>query len=277
MNAGRSRNPRSRRSGVVAAVAGAVVLTTLTAPPAQAAPTGLVVSNVVVNNGKPIVVGTKEEKEPPVTFKVSLPPGLSTSKPFAYTAKPFLYRGDKLPKIPDNDSLRMGMYTCYPVNDWNERCEGTLFIDPPYDLDSNGDATTWKVGLTLRLWKPDGRLKAEEYKKAPGTVQLKRWGKATVNASPEPVKKGKKLTVTGKLTRADWVKHTYTGVAGSAKLQFRKKGSSAYTTVKTVKSNSAGALKTTVTASVDGYWRWTHNGSSTTGPATSSADFVDVR
>ncbi|MFJ5737876.1 hypothetical protein [Streptomyces microflavus] len=277
MNAGRSRNPGSRRSGVVAAVAGAVVLTTLTAPPAQAAPTGLVVSNVVVNNGKPIVVGTKEEKEPPVTFQVSLPPGLSTSKPSAYTAKPFLYRGANLPKIPDNDSLRMGMYTCYPVNDRNERCEGTLFIDPPYDLESNGDATTWKVGLTLRLWKPDGRLKAEEYKKAPGSVQLKRWGKATVNASPEPVKKGKKLTVTGKLTRADWVKHTYSGVAGSAKLQFRKKGSSAYTTVKTVKSNSAGALKTTVTASVDGYWRWTHNGSSTTGPATSSADFVDVR
>ncbi|MFD3413328.1 hypothetical protein [Streptomyces cyaneofuscatus] len=277
MNAGRSRNPRSRRSGVVAAVAGAVVLTTLTAPPAQAAPTGLVVSNVVVNNGKPIVVGTKEEKEPPVTFQVSLPPGLSTSKPSAYTAKPFLYRGAKLPKVPDNDSLRVGMYTCYPVSDRKERCEGTLFIDPPYDLASNGDATTWKVGLTLRLWKPDGRLKAEEYKKAPGSVQLKRWAKATVDASPEPVKKGKKLTVTGKLTRADWVKHTYTGVAGSAKLQFRKKGSSAYTTLKTVKSNSAGALKTTVTASVDGYWRWTYHGSSTTGPATSTADFVDVR
>ncbi|MFF7630331.1 hypothetical protein [Streptomyces cyaneofuscatus] len=277
MNAGRSRNPRSRRTGAVAAVAGAVLLTTVTAPPAQAAPTGIVVSNVVVNNGKPIVVGTKEAKEPPVTFQVSLPPGLSTSKPSAYDAKPFLYRGTKLPKNPDNDSLRMGIYTCYPVNDWKERCEGTLFIDPPYDLASNSYATTWKIGLTLRLWKPDGRLKAEEFKKAPGSVQLKRWAKATVNASPEPVKKGKKLTVTGRLTRADWTKHKYTAVAGSARLQFRKKGSSAYTTVKTVKSNSAGALKTTVTASTDGYWRWTHNGSSITGPATSTADFVDVR
>ncbi|MER7839336.1 hypothetical protein ABTY98_26520 [Streptomyces sp. NPDC096040] len=40
------------------------------------------------------------------------------------------------------------------------------------------------------------------------------------------------------------------------KLQFRKKGSSTYTTLKTIKSSSMGALKTTTTATVDGYYRY---------------------
>ncbi|WP_323180883.1 hypothetical protein [Streptomyces sp. NBC_01142] len=107
---------------------------------------------------------------------------------------------------------------------------------------------------------------------------MQRWAKVSVNASPEPVTKGKTITVTGSLTRADWVKHTYTGYAGqSVKLQFRKAGSSAYATVKTVNSSSTGALKTTVTASVDGYWRYTFGGTSTTGTATATGDFVDVR
>jgi len=101
---------------------------------------------------------------------------------------------------------------------------------------------------------------------------VKRWAKATVNASPEPVTKGKTITVTGSLKRADWVKHTYTGYAGkTVSLQFRKKGGSVYSTVKTAASSSTGALKTTVKASVDGYWRWTFGGSSTSGTATATA------
>ncbi|WP_327180293.1 hypothetical protein OG599_14350 [Streptomyces sp. NBC_01335] len=40
---------------------------------------------------------------------------------------------------------------------------------------------------------------------------------------------------------------------------------------------STGALKTTVTASADGYWRWTFGGTPTTGTATATGDYVDVR
>ncbi|WP_030926528.1 hypothetical protein [Streptomyces sp. NRRL B-24720] len=61
------------------------------------------------------------------------------------------------------------------------------------------------------------------------------------------------------------------------KLQFRKKTSTAYTTVKTIKSSSTGALKTTVTASVDGYWRYSFAGTSTTPAVTTTGDYVDVQ
>ncbi|MGW2523222.1 hypothetical protein ACWC09_40815 [Streptomyces sp. NPDC001617] len=47
--------------------------------------------------------------------------------------------------------------------------------------------------------------------------------------------------------------------------------------VKKVTANSSGALKTTVTAAVDGSWRWAYGGNGTTGATTSGADYVGAR
>jgi single-stranded DNA-binding protein len=107
---------------------------------------------------------------------------------------------------------------------------------------------------------------------------VQRYSKLTVNASPEPVKKGKTVTVTGKLSRANWEDNEYHGYTNqSVKLQFRKKNSSTYTTVKTIKSNSTGNLKTTVTASTDGYYRYSFAGTATTPAVNAAGDFVDVQ
>ncbi|MFD7430906.1 hypothetical protein ACFV6Z_28240 [Streptomyces sp. NPDC059818] len=258
-------------------LAGALVLSAFTAPTAQAAGTGITVTGIVVNGGKPVVVGTSDVKEPRITFRVHLPAGYSTADFSAWDAEPYLYHGTTAEKGALDGSLQAS-YTCYETAARISDCEGTLYIEPRYRLDSNNDATTWKIGVATKLWGANWKLKKEQYTTAPGGVQIRRWAKATVNASPEPVKKGGTLTVTGSLKRADWVKHTYTGVAAATvKLQFRKKGGSAYTTVKTVRSSSSGALKTTVKASADGYWRWSFGGWSTTGAATSAVDFVDVR
>lgn len=267
------------RTGAVITLAGALALVPITAPTAQAADTGITVSRIVINGGKPVVVGTHEVKEPSVTFRITLPTGYSTANPSGYTADPFLYHDTTPAKAAKvGGGLYLGSWSCYEKSSRIADCQGTLRIDPYYRLDSNNDATTWKVGVAALLIKANGEIKAEEYVATSGRVQIKRWAKATVNASPEPVKKGKTITVTGSLTRADWVKHKYTGVAsGLARLQFCKRGSTVYTTVKSVRSSSTGALKTTVKASVDGYWRWTFGGWDTTGSATSSGDYVDVR
>ncbi|WP_406453740.1 hypothetical protein OG782_22770 [Streptomyces sp. NBC_00876] len=268
---------KSGRTGVVAALAGALALSAFTAPTAQAADTGITVSRIVVNGGKPIVVGTSEVKEPPISFRITLPSGYSTANSSAYDANPYLYHGTTAAKGADSGGLYPGSYICYETSARIADCEGHLYIDPYYRLDSNNDATSWTIGVAVMLWKSDGGLKTAEFKATSGRVQIRRWAKATVNAAPEPVKKGKTITVTGSLTRADWVRHKYTGVsAATVQLQFRKKGASAYSTVKSVKSGSTGALKTTVTASADGYWRWNFGGWSTTGAATSPVDYVDV-
>lgn len=267
------------RTGTAAAIVGALALSVFSAPTAQAADTGITVSSVVINGGRPVVVGTSDEKTPHVTYRVSLPSGYSADNPYAWQAGPFLFHDTTAGQGASSGGLYMGSYGCYAESYRVARCEGELRIDPRYDLDSNGDATTWKVGMGASLLTSSGDLKAEEYATLSGGVQVKRWASATVNASPEPVAKGKTLTVTGSLKRADWVKHAYTGYGNqSVKLQFRKKGTSVYSTVKTVTAGSTGALKTTVTvtASADGYWRWTFGGTSTTGPATTSGDYVDV-
>ncbi|MFD9068723.1 calcium-binding protein, partial [Streptomyces lasiicapitis] len=60
-------------------------------------------------------------------------------------------------------------------------------------------------------------------------------------------------------------------------LQFKKKGASSYSTVKTVKSDRKGNLKTTVKASADGTFRYVFAGTSTTPAVTSAGDAIDVR
>ncbi|MFE2043098.1 hypothetical protein ACFXAZ_19650 [Streptomyces sp. NPDC059477] len=271
-----------RRTVAVATLVGALGLSVLNAPTAQAANTGITVSGIVINNGKPIVVGTSQEIEPPISFNITLPAGYSTADPFRYDAYPFLYRGSiKTAADTGENFIQPGSYTCYEIDSKRAECEGNLYIDPhpsQEHADSNSDATAWKVGVSLKLFKANGGLKAEELETRSATVQLRRAAKATANASPEPVTKGKPITVTGKLTRANWSTKKYDAYSGrTVSLQFRAKGADAFKTVKKVTTSSTGSLKTTVTASVDGSYRWVYSGDSTTGVATSTADYVDVR
>ncbi|MFC8514275.1 hypothetical protein [Streptomyces sp. NPDC057257] len=271
-----------RPTAVAAPLVGALALTLLGAPAAQAKDTGITVSKIVVNKGKPIVVGTTKEVEPSLTFSITLPAGYSTSKPDRYDAFPFLYRGD-LEKAADTGEnyIGPGVYTCYEVSSKKADCEGSLYIDPhpsQEQVDSNSDATKWKLGVSLRLFKANGQLAAEEHETRSATVRLKRAAKVTVNATPEPVTKGAKITVTGKVTRANWSTKKYGPYGGrTVTLQFREKGTDSFKAVKKVTANSSGRLTTTVTAAVDGSWRWVYGGNDTTGAATSGADYVDVR
>ncbi|ULR51701.1 calcium-binding protein [Streptomyces deccanensis] len=110
-------------------------------------------------------------------------------------------------------------------------------------------------------------------------IQVKRLAKlATTQAGPEPVAKGGRLTVTGALTRADWNTNTYVPHAGrSVALQFKRSGTSTYSTVKTVTTDAGGKLRTTVTATTSGTWRWKATATSTTSGATAYGDTVTAK
>ncbi|MFE5138354.1 hypothetical protein ACFRDV_11830 [Streptomyces fagopyri] len=69
--------------------------------------------------------------------------------------------------------------------------------EPEVDHQDNTTAGTWKVQASA-----SGNDWDYVSKDVAATVQVKRYAKLTVNASPEPVKKGKALTVGGHLTRA---------------------------------------------------------------------------
>ncbi|MFJ6883839.1 calcium-binding protein [Streptomyces californicus] len=229
-----------------------------------------VIKKVVVNGGKDIVVGTTAKKKFTVAVTASSPSGIAD----AYA---FLWHGH----IDEVDGALVPAQefgSCKVASDrTTSTCTVSITVDPRSDdLYTSSLAGTWNVaaGALAATGSETDFIWREHQAKA----RVQRASQITVNASPEPVKKGKTLTVTGKLSRANWDTHTYKGYSGQpVKLQFRKKGSSTYTTVKTVKTNSTGNLKTTVKASVDGYWRYSFAGTSTTPAATAAGDFVDVK
>ena len=106
---------------------------------------------------------------------------------------------------------------------------------------------------------------------------VQRAARATTNATPEPIKKGRKITVNGTLTRASWDTNTYRPYLNqTVDLEFRTTNGS-YEYVKSATTNSKGNLRTTVTARRDGCYRYVYTGHSTTSDAISAGDCIDVR
>lgn len=224
-----------------------------------------VLLKAVVNGGKPVVVGTKSKQTYSLAITASHSSGIFAVGGYVWTGTsvddPYSYG------VVQNEEDS----TCTVVNATTSTCKMTVTFDPAELI--NSDSGTWKVGG----WavSNDAQLVESDYI---SKTYLQRFSKLTANAGPEPVAKGKALTVTGKLTRANWDTNTYMGYTNQpVKLQFRKAGTSTYTTVKTVTSSSTGSLKTSVTASADGYWRYSFAGTSTTPAVSAAGDYVDVR
>ncbi|TQK45366.1 hypothetical protein FBY35_6927 [Streptomyces sp. SLBN-118] len=245
---------------VVAAVSGALTAAVLVAPTAQAVPGNLTVTKVVVNGGKNIVLGTGT-KTVSVSVTVREDSGIRDSYLELWHST-----GGQL----DVSYHKTGTCT---ASGGLTTCSASFLLDPASDVISNKVAGgNWK--LYAQVAAKDGDYFSNDYP----TVRVQRAASLTVDAGPEPVTKGKPVTVTGRMLLADWNLNRYRGYSGqSVKLQFRKSGTSVYSTVKTVTTNSTGDLRTSVTASADGYWRWTFAGWSTVPAVTTAGDFVDVR
>ncbi|MFD7894046.1 DUF5707 domain-containing protein [Streptomyces sp. NPDC059743] len=224
-----------------------------------------VINKVVVNGGKPIVIGSTTVKK--VTMSAT-----ATDDSGILDVSALIWEGSSLSSpssryfVPNDDIVCKASGT-------TSTCTHTTTIDAGWLV--NTDAKTWNVAAgAYGNGGEDDLTVVEKF----NTVKLQRQSKLTVNATPEPVKKGGTITITGSLTRADWDKNKYVGFGTqSVVLQFRKKSSTAYTNVKGVKSSSTGALKTTVKASEDGYYRWNYLGIASTAPVAVAGDYIDVK
>ncbi|WP_405871306.1 MULTISPECIES: single-stranded DNA-binding protein [unclassified Streptomyces] len=247
----------------------ALVATAIGATAAQAEDGGagnITLDKVVVNGGKPVVVGTTNVVSAKVSVTASDDSGIAKATYIsAWGPNP------NFAQIWYDD----GDITCVKASATTSTCTGILTFDPQAATGfvDNNAAATWDLSTSVSANDYD-----YIHRDAATTFKVQRYSKLTVNAAPEPVKKGKTVTVTGKLSRANWEDNKYHGYTNqSVKLQFRKKGSTTYTTVKTIKSNSTGNLRTTVTASTDGYFRYSFAGTATTPAVSAAGDFVDVQ
>ncbi|MEU0070518.1 DUF5707 domain-containing protein [Streptomyces sp. NPDC006332] len=257
-----------RMRATLGVVTGALALSAIAVPAAQAddAYGDTTVSGISVNAGKAVVVGSTATKTVTVSFTVKDDSGVKNAMALLWHGSDF-DNADSAATANSSDAYAK----CTKVNATTSTCKATYDLKPGYNA-INAVAGTWKVWVIAS--GKDGDFVQKDNAK---TFKLQRLSKLTVNASPEPVKKGKTITVTGKLTRANWDANKYSGyTAQPVKLQFRKAGSNTYTTVKTIKTNSTGNLSTTVKASVDGYFRYSFAGTSTTPAVNAAGDYVDV-
>lgn len=102
------------------------------------------------------------------------------------------------------------------------------------------------------------------------------WQSGTFNASPEPVKKGKPISIKGRLKVVDWdIQHYVAYGHRTVSIQF-KSPTGVYKTVKTTTTSSSGWVDTKVTATATGAWRVVYWGNSVAAAATSTGDTVKV-
>ncbi|MEW1613899.1 MULTISPECIES: calcium-binding protein [unclassified Streptomyces] len=228
-----------------------------------------VIKKVVVNGGKDVVVGATSKKKFTISVTASSPSGIADAYAFLWHGHIDEVDGMIVPTQETGDCKVSASAT-------TSTCTVSITVDPRTEALYTSQAGSWNVaaGALAATGSEDDFIWNDKAAK----TRVQRLSKLTVNASPEPVKKGKTITVTGKLTRANWDTGTYKGYAAQpVKLQFKKKGAKSYTTVKTVKTSSTGTLKTTVKASTDGYWRYNFAGTSTTPAVSAAGDFLDVK
>ncbi|WP_282701076.1 hypothetical protein [Streptomyces sp. CC219B] len=223
------------------------------------------ISGIVVNGGKPVELTDQPLQEFTAKFTATDPSGIASGDMY-------LYKG----AYGSPSAVLYGTWpaSCTKVTETTSTCRAQFaYIHPRWTLGRNSFAGTWKLAAWAESADGTGLVDLHAAK----SVRVLRDARLSADAGPEPVTKGKTLTVTGKLSRADWETGGYRGYSGqSVKLQFRKKGATTYTTVKTVTTSSTGKLTATVKASTDGYWRYAFPGT-TTAKATAGGDYVDVR
>ncbi|MFJ9564727.1 DUF5707 domain-containing protein [Streptomyces fuscichromogenes] len=255
------------RISAFGAAVGALALTAVAVPAAHADGTPPTILDVTVNNGQDVVLGTTTKL---ITATVT------ASDPSRITNGPVtLYHGGTDMNDDKFDAVLMpttGQATCSAVNHQTWKCRISINGNPT--LVTNSTAGTWHVYAQAYAGNDSYTTLTPN-----PAIRVLRASRLTVNASPEPVRKGRTITVAGKLSRASWDDDLqYHGYANQpVKLQFRKAGTNTYSTVRTVHANGYGNLRTTVTAASDGYWRYYFTGSTTTAAVRAAGDYVDVR
>lgn len=246
-----------------AAVCGVVALSALAVPAAHADEQfgDTEITGVVVNSGNPVVVGTAART---VTVEVTATDPTGLDKIHAT-----LYHGS----YTAQDATVTPMEACGPTTATTTTCTLTFTLAPGTAPANDSLAGSWSVSAYAIAADGDA-----EFLDSAATFSIQRDTQVTADATPEPVKWGKILTVNGGVQNAAWATGTYAAAeAGQpVALQFRKKGCTEYTTVKTIPTAADGTVSTTVRAYNDGDYRWSYAGTATTAAAVSAADYVDV-
>ncbi|WP_143118425.1 MULTISPECIES: hypothetical protein [Actinomadura] len=204
-------------------------------------------------------------------------------------------------KVPKRLSVGKGGYSKSCAMDvWVWGTEGPVvayskvyIIDPDGRVPSAykrvlpGDEVGWGAGCPSKLshlgkW----RVRVIAYNKSGKALGSRedhwyeKWDTViqSANAAPEPVRKGRAITVSGRLKRVDNIGLGYTSYSGKPiRVYFRPKGAKTWTYMGATKTAKDGRFRKAFKAKRDGTWRAYFPGTSNFDRQKSRDDYVDVR
>ena len=147
-------------------------------------------------------------------------------------------------------------------------------LQPPI---TNACAGAWDVTAVVANSWQDGSSTSPPFTQ-PLAFSLLRWSHLTTDAGPEPVRAGTRVTVRGRLVRADWNMNRNVGYAAQLVQLQRRTTTGAYRTVRAVRTDREGRLRTSLQAlATERCYRWLFPGTSTTSNAIGPGDCVPLR
>ena len=165
----------------------------------------------------------------------------------------------------------------WSINDNNPDSFMYVYTSAPYQTFSPSDnREAGAHNVTVEVSNGDYFTSARTFTRGYYLKRYAAFQKGTFNASPEPVGKGKKITVKGRILLADWTADRYRPAQANVQVQFRTPTGS-YRTVKTVRAASTGWVSTTVTVSRTGVWRLYYPGNAIASSAVTTGDGVKVK
>jgi hypothetical protein len=260
---------RATAAAFTAAALSAVLAVSALAVPAAGAgqdDSGTTFWNIDVNHDRDYTVGVEAARKKvfSVSATVSDPSGVRS------VSYELWHGADRA----NADGVMTGSSHCVKLNETTSFCEALLTADPNVNLRSNALAGVWTISPVA----VDG---AGNVSRGDGAyfARIKRQTSMSQTvATPQPVKKGKDLTVKARMTVASWETRKNVPLVGhQVLLQYRKGTSGAFVTLKKVKTDRDGWATATVKATADGAYRYDFAGTNLTMPATGSADFVEVK
>ncbi|MFJ4850449.1 hypothetical protein [Streptomyces sp. NPDC088733] len=223
---------------LIAAVAASLIVGAVAAPHAQAGgPVGeLQTSSVVVNSGNAVAVDSSGTVSVPASMFVSDWDGLAS-------AGGTLYQG-----VSTADNDRSVQFTGCEWPSSAARVSATCSMKGTLDGLKHSQAGTWNMSADAY----GGLFLQHRYIDTAATFGVLRASKLVAGVGARPVK-GRPVTLSGHLTRADWETHVDADYAGKQVLvQFCASTCSAGATLTT---DGNGRFRTTVSSAVVGLWR----------------------
>ena len=150
----------------------------------------------------------------------------------------------------------------------------TSNYSPQYTFNPWDNAEAGRKDVIVTATNADFAERERVFADAFTLLRATQWQSGSFNAGPEPVKRGGKVTLRGRLIVADWGTDKYVPLAGKrVDVQFRTT-TGTYRTVAVATTGSDGSVRTSVPASGTGIWRLSYAGSSTTASAVVAGDTV---